>query len=89
MTALKVLTEKSTLKTIDLKSGSWTRSDLCMGVNSSCAAAVTPYWSSVDLVWVNHIFVFGHHKAWSDQSIAISATDNNVINKSFYQYFIN
>lgn len=36
------------------------------------ASAWTPYWSRVDLVLLSHWFFWGHHKEWSDQSIATS-----------------
>uniref|UniRef100_A0A6B0UFH0 Putative secreted protein n=1 Tax=Ixodes ricinus TaxID=34613 RepID=A0A6B0UFH0_IXORI len=52
-----------------LRSGNWMRRVLCIGVKWSRASAMTPHWSSVDLVRVSHVFCSGHHRAWSDQSV--------------------
>ena len=71
-TALNVLTLKSTRQSRYRRSGSCTRSVLCIGVKWSRASAWTPYWSNVDLVRDSQQFLPGHHKAWSDQSDAMS-----------------
>ncbi len=77
MTALKTLMEKLTRMSMICRSGSCTCTFLCMGVKRSRASAETPYWSRVDLVRVSHMFFCGHHSAWSDQSIAMSATERD------------
>lgn len=74
MTALNVLTEKSTRQSRQRISGNCTLRVLCIGVKCSCASAATPYWSRVLRVLVSQWFRAGHQRAWSDQSIAISAT---------------
>jgi len=72
-TALNVLMEKLTLQSKYRRSGSWTLRVLCMGVKWRRASAWTPYWSRVERVRVSQVLRVGHHKAWSDQSMAISA----------------
>ena len=68
MTALKHFELKSTRQSRWRRSGSCTRSVLCMGVKVSVASASTLYWSSVDLVRSSHWFRSGQKSAWSDQS---------------------
>ncbi len=59
-TAAKTETEKSALIDKIRRSGSCKRIDLCTLVKCSWASDWTPYWSSVHLVFVNQIFIFGH-----------------------------
>jgi len=77
MTALNVLTEKSTRQSRHRMSGNCTLKVLCIGVKCSSASAATPYWSRVLRVLVSQWFRTGHQSAWSDQSIAMSATNEN------------
>ena len=72
ITAEKVWMEKSTLQSMYLRSGSWMRSVLCIGVKWMTASAVMLYWSSVQRVLSSQTFFSGHHMAWSDQSMAMS-----------------
>ena len=72
-TALNAFTLKSTLQSVNLRSGSCTRRVLCIGVKWRVSSAVTLYWSSVHLVVVSQQFLPGHHTAWSDQSMAMSS----------------
>ena len=74
MTVSKVLVEKSTLLSMYLRSGSWMRSVLCIGVKWMRASAVMLYRSNVQRVLSSQMFFSGHHMAWSDQSMAMSET---------------
>lgn len=84
MTALKARIEKSTLQSMYRRSGNWIRTILCMGVKWMMASAVKLYWSKVCRVLSNHKFFSGHQMAWSDQSMAISAT---ITKKNSHQAF--
>lgn len=72
MIDLNTLTEKSTFMSLYCRSGIWTRNVLCIGVKWRIASACTPHWSKVDRVRNSHMFLSGHHNAWSDQSLAMS-----------------
>ena len=74
MLALNVRTEKSTLQSMNRRSGSWMRRVLCIGVKWMRASAVMLYRSSVHRVLSSQMFFSGHHIAWSDQSMAMSET---------------
>ncbi len=63
--------EKSALTSKHCWSGNWTRSGLCMRVKKRLASACTPYWSSVSLFLLSHMFLSGHQSAKSDQSLRI------------------
>ena len=68
MTLLKMLTEKLSRVSSVCRSGSVTRTFLCIGVNQSVESPATPYFSSLQRVRTSHVFVSGHQNAWSDQS---------------------
>lgn len=80
ITALKVSIEKSILQSMNLRSGSWILSGLCIGVKWRAASAWTPYWSRVCFGRESHLLRVGHHRAWSDQSFLNSG------NKKRYEY---
>lgn len=67
-------TQKSTRQSSTRRSGNWTLSTLCIGVKWRAASAWTPYWSKVERDRDNQMFLSGHHKAWSDQSLRTSET---------------
>ena len=73
-TTAKTFDEKLMRMSSSCRSGSFTRSTLCIGVKTSRASACTPYWSRVLRARDNQRERAGHHSAWSDQSIAMSAT---------------
>ena len=89
ITFAKTFLEKLTRMSTIWRSGSCSCTVLCIGVNSRRASAWTPYWSSVERVRTNHVFLSGHQRAWSDQSIAISEKQNKTMSKFIHLFYYN
>ena len=77
VTAWKTFFEKSMVVSTNCKSGVCRCTFLCFGVNCSFESAWTPQTSSVTRDRRSHVFLWGHHNAWSDQSLATPKRSQN------------